>query len=413
MATRTLYVNESYMPYLNDDTRTQIFFGGSSSGKSYFLSQRVIMDVIKGRNYLIVRNVASTVRYSVYNQIVKTILLFGLGDVFDIKRGDMSITCVLNNKQILFTGLDDVEKLKSITPISGVLTDVWIEEATETSYDAYKQLTKRLRGISDNGEEELKKRVTLSFNPVLRTHWIYREFFGNWDDSKDSYRDEDLLILKTTYKNNAYLTEDDIKALESEKDEYFYQVYTLGNWGVLGKVIYKNWHTEDLSDKKDKFDNIFCGLDFGWTNPNAMVKIHVDMDQKKIYVFDELYQSGQLIEDLAEDVRRIAGDEYVTCDSEDPRMVFTLGSMGVKAIPAKKGNTVVFGIKWLQSFEIIVDTSCQNFKNEIQAYHWDEDKNGNVLERPVKKNDHLLDALRYATESLQTDNKATVGNVRW
>ena len=405
-----IVVNDAYLPYLKDNTRTQIFFGGSSSGKSFFLSQRTVLDVLAGRNYLIARNVGRTIRNSTYNQIVKAIIDMGLKKEFIIKNGDMTITCKRNNKQILFTGLDDVEKLKSITPIDGVLTDIWLEEATEVTYEAYKQLSKRLRGIT---AQNIPKRIIFSFNPVLRTHWICREFFGGWVDNKNLYRDSDLLILKTTYKDNLFLAEDDIKSLENEKDEYFYNVYTLGNWGVLGKVIYKNWRVEDLSEVKHRFDNIYNGLDFGWTNPSALVRVHVDIENKKIYVLDELYQSGKTIESLAEDVKAIVGNEYVTCDSEDPRMVFTLGTLGLRTIGAAKANTVVFGIKWLQSYEIIIDSSCQNFKNEIQQYHWDEDKNGNTLERPVKKNDHLLDALRYATESLQTRNKANVIDVRW
>lgn len=220
-----IYVNDSYMPFLTDNTRTQIFYGGSSSGKSFFLSQRVVIDVLKGRNYLVVRNVANTVRHSVYNQIVKAIIELGVKHLFNVSKSEMTITCKLNNKQILFAGLDDVEKLKSVTPVDGVLTDIWIEEATEIAYEAYKQLTKRLRGITDN---TIKKRVIFSFNPIIKEHWIYKEFFGRWDDGKNIYRDDDLVILKTTYKNNNFLTEDDIKALENEKDRYFYEVYTLG-----------------------------------------------------------------------------------------------------------------------------------------------------------------------------------------
>lgn len=216
-------VNDSYLPYMESSTRTQVFYGGSSSGKSYFLAQRTVIDVMKGRNYLIVRNVAKTLRNSVYNQIVKTILSMGLSKQFNITKGDITITCKRNNKQILFAGLDDVEKLKSVTPIDGVLTDIWIEEATETAYESYKQLTKRLRG-----ESRFSKRVIFSFNPIVKEHWIYKEFFTNWIDSDTKYHDDKLLILKTTYKDNKFLTEDDIYSLENETDKYFYEVYTLG-----------------------------------------------------------------------------------------------------------------------------------------------------------------------------------------
>lgn len=223
-----IYVNDAYIQYLKAPQRTQIFYGGSSSGKSFFLAQRVIMDVIEGRNYLVVRNVGSTLRNSVFNQLKKTILALGLESSFHIS-GNMAITCKLNGRQILFSGLDDVEKLKSITPEVGILTDVWIEEATEVPYEAYKQLTKRLRGVTgDQQLDKLTKRVTFSFNPVMKTHWIYREFFDVWDDTKTVYKSEDLLIVKTTYKDNKFLTPDDKRALESEKDPYFHDVYTLG-----------------------------------------------------------------------------------------------------------------------------------------------------------------------------------------
>lgn len=406
---KDIYINDAYLPYLDKDKRTQIFYGGSSSGKSFFLAQRTIIDNLNGVNYLVVRNVGATLRNSTFNELKKAIYAMGVNHLYKINESGMAITCVANGKQILFSGLDNVEKLKSITPSNGVLERIWIEEATEIKREAYMQLKKRLRGNTEHS-----KSITLSFNPILKEHWIYKEFFGKWDDTKTRYEDDTLSILKTTYKNNKYLTKDDIRSLEDETDPYFKEVYTYGNWGVLGNVVYRNWRMEDLSDRKDKFDNIYNGLDFGYTNPNAFIRIHVDLDNKKIYVLDELYERGQSYEDLAADVKKLIKDEYVFCDCEDGRAIFTLNTLGVKAIPAKKGvDSVLFGIKWLQGFEIIVDVSCQNFKNEIQAYHWDEDKNGNVIQRPVKKLDHLLDALRYATENLQTAAKVSVGGGRW
>lgn len=399
---KTLEVNDSYIPFLDAPQRTQIFYGGSSSGKSFFIAQRVVMDVIKGRNYLIVRNVGATIRHSVFNQIKKTILAFGLESFFSIS-GNLAITYRPNGRQILFSGLDDVEKLKSITPAVGVLTDVWIEEATEVPYEAYKQLTKRLRGVTGDEEmDKLTKRVTFSFNPVMKSHWIYNQFFGQWDDSKNLYKTDKLLILKTTYKDNHYLTEDDISALEDETDPYFYDVYTLGNWGVLGKVIFKNWRTEDLSAKIPTFDRIYNGLDFGFSeDPNAFVRVHVDSKRKQIYVFDELYKAGMTNSELIENLKPILGSQYVTCDSAEPKTIDELCRAGIRALPAVKGkDSITYGIDWLLDFEIIIDPRCQNFKNEIQVYHWAEDKYGNALRKPVDKENHLMDALRYACEPL-------------
>lgn len=215
--------NKVYGPYFKDQRRAQIFFGGSSSGKSYFLASRVVLDVLNGRNYLVCRSVASTIRVSCWNEIAKAIANSGLQKYFEIQKSAMAITCLLNGAQILFAGLDDVEKVKSITPAKGVITDIWVEEATEIARNDYKQLEKRLRGKSDHN-----KRITLSFNPILRSHWIFKEFFDGWDDEKRKYEDDNLLILKTTYKDNRFLTAEDVYRLENEKDEYYRDVYTFG-----------------------------------------------------------------------------------------------------------------------------------------------------------------------------------------
>lgn len=402
-----IYINDSYLPYLNASQYTQIFFGGSSSGKSYFLAQRTVMDNCNGYNYLICRNVGATLKKSVFNEICKSISNMQLGIFYSINKTDLTITCKLNGKQILFAGLDDVEKLKSITPANGVLERIWIEEATEVKREAYLQLKKRLRGYTDKN-----KGIIISFNPVLKSHWIYKEFFEDcWDEEKNLYEDERKLILKTTYKDNNFLTPDDIYELEHETDEYFYNVYSLGNWGILGNVIYKNWSTADLSDKIASFDNVYNGLDFGFSNPNAMIRVHVSEKSKTIYVFDELYKRGQTYDSLIADVKSKIGNGIVTCDNEDSRGLFMLRSAGINAVPAKKGaDSVLNGITWLNGYKIVIDIRCQNFINEIQQYHWKEDKNGNVLEIPVKEKDHLLDALRYAVELLSLSPPAKAGS---
>lgn len=396
MAEQTIYVNDIYVDYLEAKQYTQIFFGGSSSGKSYFLAQRTVMDNMNGYNYLICRNVGNTIKKSVFNEVWKAICNYQLAMFYDRNKTELTITNRRNNKQILFSGLDDEEKLKSITPIDGVLERIWIEEATEIKRSAYLQLKKRLRGRTDK-----HKGIIISFNPVLKTHWIYKEFFvGCWDEEKNVYEDKNKLILKTTYKDNKFLTEDDIYQLENETDEYFYNVYTLGNWGILGNVIFKNWTTADLSEMAKSFDAIDNGLDFGFTNPNALVRVHVSEKSKTIYVFDTLCKRGQTYNSLITDLKQKLGTQIVTCDNEDSRGLYMLQQGGIRAIAAKKGaDSVISGIIWLQGYKLVIDVQQQEFINEIQQYHWQEDKEGNVIEKPVKKNDHLMDALRYAVEA--------------
>jgi phage terminase large subunit len=394
--------NEIYIPFLNLVTRVQIFFGGSSSGKSYFLAQRCVLDVAQGgHNYLCTRKVAKTIRSSTYNEIVKAINRLKLSNYFTINKTDMVITCV-NGYQILFAGLDDVEKIKSITPQKGVITDIWVEEATETERTDVKQLQKRLRGLS-----KVKKRLILSFNPILQTHWIYQEYFGNWDDSKNLYQDEDISVLRTTYRDNKFLTDDDRMALENESDPYFKAVYTDGKWGILGAVIFRNWRVEDCSEVRKIADKFKNGLDFGYGgDPAAVAHTYHDKARKRIYILDELYQKGLTNDLLAEEVKKIIRKQYITCDSAEPKSIQELKNFGVNALAAKKGkDSVNFGIQWLQRQEIIIDISCTNTKNEFQQYKWKEDKNGNALQEAVDKFNHIIDALRYAYESEMTGSK--------
>lgn len=386
-------MNPAYIPHFNAKQPTQIYYGGSSSGKSYYLAQKIVIENMQGANWLCCRNVAQSIRNSTFNEILKSISDMGLMSHYSIKKSDMVITCLDNGKQILFAGLDNVEKIKSITPANGVLERIFVEEATEIKYDAYKQLTKRLRGISN-----FEKYVILAFNPILKSHWIYRTFFGNWQDDKTVYKDDKLLIVKTTYKDNMFLTADDKALLENESDPYFYNVYSLGNWGILGHIIFKNWCVEDLSEKIPTFDHIYNGLDFGYSNdPNALIRVHLDKKRKKIYVFDEWYQAGMTDEELVRICNKMIGNQYITCDSAESKTIDMLCNNGIRAVATVKGSdSINRGIRWLQGYEIIVDVKCQNFKNEIEQYHWQEDKYGNAMAKAVDANNHLLDALRYA-----------------
>lgn len=136
----------------------------------------------------------------------------------------MRIKCLFTNNEVAFAGLDDVEKIKSITFENGELTDIWIEEATECQESDINQLKVRLRGGKS------KKQMVLSFNPINIQHWIKKHFI-----------DSNLAtVCFSTYKDNKFLTDDDRKALEDLKytDEYTYEVYALGHWGIVGKTVF-------------------------------------------------------------------------------------------------------------------------------------------------------------------------------
>lgn len=389
--------NDTYIPWLDCESRTQIFFGGAGSGKSVFLAQRCIIDILQGRNYLICRQVGRTLRGSVFTELCKVIDQWGLGSLFSINKTDMIITCT-NKHQAIFVGLDDSEKLKSLTPQKGALTDVWVEEATETERAAIKQLYKRQRG----GNEGVPKRLILSFNPIIKAHWIYEEYFAphGWADDQTEYKSPELAILKTWYIHNRFLTLDDVTDLENETDRYYRDVYTFGNWGILGNIIFTNWETRDLSKMRDQFVNRRHGLDFGFSSdPAAVVCTHFDLGRKTIYIYDELYEVGLTNDLLADRVYRMIRNERIKCESSEPKSIAELKDHGVNAVAARKGpDSVRHGIQWLQQMRIIIDVSCINTRNEFAMYKWKEDKAGRGLPDPVDRNNHLIDSTRYAYE---------------
>ena len=394
--------NDIYVDYLDDQTPIQIFYGGASSGKSVFLAMRVVYDLIQGgRNYLVCRQVGSTLRGSVVQEILKVIDSWKVSKYFVHNKSLGTLTCE-NGSQAIFIGLDDVEKIKSIVPAKGVFTDVWVEEATETAEAAVGQLFLRQRG----GSENVQKRLVMSFNPILQTNWIYTTYFKNigWADDQKEYRSDELLILKTTYKDNKFLTKQDVDRRENEADKYRYDVYSLGNWGILGSAIFRNWRMEDLSGMSAQFTVHRHGLDFGYSSDPASVLVsHYDRMRKTIYIYKELYETGLTNDILAEHIKDLIGTQHVVCDSAEPKSIAELQKHGVNAYGAKKGkDSVLHGIQWLQQQQIVVDVSCINMKNELMQYKWKEDKGGNALPIPLGVGDHLIDALRYAyeTESL-------------
>lgn len=391
--------NDIYWRFLHARQHIQIFYGGSGSGKSFFLAQRAVNDLLQGqRNYLILRNVARTSRQSTFTEVQKVIFDWGVSALFKINKSDLTITCQ-NGQQAIFAGLDDVDKLKSVTPIKGVFTDVWLEEATEAQETDVLQLERRMRGRS-----RVPKRIALSFNPILRAHWIYKRFFQHISDDQQISQDDDKLILKTIYRDNRFLTDQDVKILEDTTDEYFYNVYTLGNWGVLGDVIFKNWKIEEVS--REGLDKFRYGLDFGFTNdPAAFVELVLDPKHKKIYILDEFYELKLTNPELAHKIKPIAENAIVWCDSAEPKSIEELKRHKVNARGATKGkDSVLYGIQWLQQHEIIIDSKCQNTINEFRSYQWQKIKTGETINKPVDRNNHVIDATRYAF-SLDMDAK--------
>lgn len=220
--------NPVFLPLLEEEEyRYLVLYGGAGSGKSVFAAQRFITRLLKKPlcNLLVVRAVAATHKDSTYALFRQVISKWGLDRLFKCADSDLRITCQ-NGNSVIFKGLDDPEKLKSVTFKKGELTDVWVEEASEILEADFNQLDVRLRGKGSH------KQIVLTFNPVSALHWLKKRFF----DSKEPR----AAVLKTTYRDNRFLDDDYKVTLESyrETDPYYYSVYCLGEWGVLGQTVF-------------------------------------------------------------------------------------------------------------------------------------------------------------------------------
>lgn len=229
----------TFIPLLFDEHKHLILKGGGGSGKSIFAGQKIIERCVSepGHRFLVVRKVAKTLRQSCFHQLSEQARNMYPEEIDFIPKGqsgDMYIS-FKNGSEILFAGLDDVEKLKSIHDITGV----WIEEASEVSRDDFDQLDIRLRG-----ETRYYKQIIVTFNPISINHWLKKRFFDR--------KDKRVRTHESTYKDNPFLPEEDRITLESYKETnpYYYTVYCLGMWGVVGQTFFHAQNVQDQLEKK-------------------------------------------------------------------------------------------------------------------------------------------------------------------
>ena len=216
--------NDTYIPLFECDSRYLVLKGGGGSGKSIFAGRKVLERCVSepGHRFLVCRKVARTLRESCFAQLRGQIAEHYPDCGAVVNRGDLRIAFP-NGSEILFAGLDDVEKLKSIYDITGI----WIEEASELLEADFNQLDIRLRT-----QCPYYLQIILTFNPISITHWLKARFFEK--------KDPRATVHESTYKDNRFLTQEAAKTLEAfrDTDEYYYMVYCLGQWGVTGKTVF-------------------------------------------------------------------------------------------------------------------------------------------------------------------------------
>lgn len=375
-------VNRAYKEFFTNTSRYFVLYGGAGSSKSYTTAQKILTRVMSEEHhrFLIVRKVARTLRPSVFQLFKDIITSEGYYNFFSINKTDMTME-FKNGSQILFFGLDDVEKLKSIQGITGI----WIEEASEVSQEDLEQLDLRLRG-----ETPGYKQIILTFNPISASHWLKKYFFDRINANTTT--------LKTTYLDNKFIDDEYKLTLErlKETNPTFYDVYCLGNWGVYKGLIYDNYSI--VESLPEIYHSEVLGLDFGYNHNQSYV--HVRIIEDNIFIDEVFSDSGYENEKFIEWVeqnRTELKDVLTFCDSARPDLIMQLKKRGFRVTEAKKD--VFAGINFVKSKKLFITSRSVNLINELQTYSWREDKNGNSLDEPIKQNDDCMDAMRYAIYS--------------
>ena len=373
--------NKVYLPHLLDySKRYEIYYGGAGSGKSYFVAQKLVYKALNSRRkILVLRKVGRTVKNSVFQLILDTLDQFKIKDKCRINKTDFSIE-LPNGSLFLCSGLDDPEKIKSITG----LTDAWLEEATEFAQDDFNQIDLRIRDPYAKDQQ-----IILSFNPVSKANWAYLQFFAD-NEELTGFR-ANVKIVKSNYLDNPHLPQSYVDALLMLKatNPVYYGIYALGEFGSLDKLVYSNWQTFDFNKDEIK-GQLLCGLDFGYTNdPTAFVAGLLVPEENRIYIFKEWGGTGFLNDEIASHIEEMGfAKSTIMADSAEQKSIDEIKKLGIYRIkPCVKGQgSILQGIQKLQQFELVVHPDCKEIINELQNYAWEKDKQTNeYINKPIDK----------------------------
>ena len=388
--------NDVYFPFLYDYThRYEVYYGGAGSGKSVFITQKLILKLLKSkRKLLVIRKVGTTLKDSVFQLFLDVLSQWKIRLYVKVNKTDFTIMFP-NGSIILFKGLDDPEKIKSITGI----TDIWIEEATELTVDDFSQLDLRLRCK----KEYLQ--ILFSFNPTSKANWVYKKWFEKPSE------DIKTVILKTTYKHNKFLPQSYIDTLEDmiKNNPTYYKIYALGQFCSLDKLVYNNWEVQELNIDELKQNpklKLLVGLDFGFTNdPTALITALLDEETKTIYIIDEYCEKGLTNDKIAEIIKyKGLSKSIIIADAAELKSIKEIRKAGVHKIREciKGQGSILQGIQKLQQYKIIVHSTCVNTITEFENYSWIKDKHTNeYINEPIDTFNHCMDALRYSLQCVE------------
>lgn len=379
--------------------------GGRGSMKSSTISL-IIPELIKNNSNmhaLILRKVGNTIKDSVYAQMKWALDKLNLSEEFTCKVSPMEITYKATGQKIYFRGADDPLKIKSIKPEFGYIGIVWFEELDQFAGPG------EIRNIQQSairgGNEAYKFK---SFNPPRsKNNW------ANEYTTQAKEKDESAMVQHSTYLDlgieQEWLGDMFLKDAEhlKETNPDAYDNEYLGHANGNGGNVFEYIEERTITDEEiSHFDRIYQGVDWGWMpDKYAFVRLYYDAARETIYFIDEMYENKKSNEWTAGEIKRRGYDDYeITCDSAEPKSVTDYRDYGLAARSAIKGpGSIEYSMKWWQRRKLVFDpVRTPNARDEFKKYEHERDKDGNIISGYPDKDNHLIDASRYATERLWT-----------
>lgn len=375
-----------------------VFEGGRGGLKSSFVAFKIV-ELIKNNPQMhacITRQVAGTLKDSVYANMKWAINELGLMEEFECKVSPLEIKYIKTGQTIYFRGLDDETKLKSIKPEFGYIGILWKEEKDQMKGDAQERSVNQsvLRGGDESYDFS-------SYNPPKsKSNWVNR--IKLMPNPKRVIHHSSYLEAPAEWLGQKFI--DDAAHLKEINPEAYEHEY-LGVPNGDGGNVFEYLEIRDITDEEiSRMDRIFAGVDYGWyPDQFCYLRTYYDSAREKIYLIDELYVNKWSNSKTADWIKKKGYDDYtMICDSAEPKSVNDFRDAGLPARGAIKGpGSIEYGFKFLQTKTIVIDPKrTPNAYKEITEYEYDRDKEGNVISGYPDGNDHAISALRYAYEPL-------------
>lgn len=389
--------------------------GGRASAKSTHIAIWLVLALMKYPvTCLCIRKVGNTLTESVFEQLKEAIDILNVGHVWKVQKSPLQLIYIPRGNKFIFRGADDPAKIKSIKMSKFPIAFVWFEELAEfkTEDEVSTIVNSVLRAELPPG---LSYKVIYSYNPPKRKQsWVNKKF-------ETQFIPDNTYIHHSTYLDNPHISKAFIEEANEvkKKNEFKYRWEYLGEPIGSGVVPFSNLEFRTITDEEiASFDNIRQGNDFGYaTDPMAFVRLHYDKKKRIIYFIDEIYGVKMSIRELAAKIKEKGyNDLPITCDSAEPRSIAELREHGIKALKAKKGpGSIEFGENWLDDLEAIVidNKRTPNVAKEYENIDYQTDKDGNIRPKLEDKDNHSIDATRYALEmDMKTHGRERTYNSR-